>query len=57
MHAILKKLKGADRRSIGRVDEVVTEVLADPHLFGVVFDGMLSNNAVVRMRCDMPQFL
>jgi len=51
MHAILKKLDGTDRRSIGRVNEVVSEVLADPGLFGIVFDGMLQNNPVVRMRC------
>ena len=51
MHAILKKLDGTDRRSIGRVDEVVSDVLADPRLFGIVFDGMLQENPVVRMRC------
>jgi hypothetical protein len=51
VHPLLQKLDGTDRRSIGRVDEVVTEVLAEPRLFGIVFDGMLHNNPVVRMRC------
>jgi hypothetical protein len=51
MHPLLRKLDGTDRRSIGRVDEVVADVLAKPRLFGIVFDGMLHNNPVVRMRC------
>lgn len=51
MHPLLQKLDGTDRRSIGHVDEVVTEILAEPRLFGIVFDGMLHNNPVVRMRC------
>jgi hypothetical protein len=49
--AILKKLTGADRRSIGKSNEVVVEVLADSGLFGVVFDGMLEADPVLRMRC------
>jgi hypothetical protein len=51
MHAILQKLDGTDRRSIGRANEVVNEVLAEPRLFSIVFDGMLHANPVVRMRC------
>ncbi|HBY99613.1 MAG TPA: hypothetical protein DEP84_37700, partial [Chloroflexi bacterium] len=51
MHSLLIKLTGGDRRSIGRVGEVVAEVLADPSLFQVVFEGMLSDNPVLRMRC------
>jgi hypothetical protein len=47
---VLQKLEGGDRRSIGRVDEVVAEVLADSSLFEVVFEGMLSNDPIVRMR-------
>jgi len=47
---ILKKLAGGDRRSIGRVSEVVTDVLNDPTLFEVLFFGMLSDDPVVRMR-------
>ena len=50
MHGVLQKLQGGDRRSIGRVDEVIADVLDDPPLFDVVFDGMLSDDPVVRMR-------
>jgi hypothetical protein len=47
---ILQKLEGGDRRSIGRVDEVVAQVLDDPSLFETLFSGMLSDDPVVRMR-------
>ena len=50
MNDILKKLAGGDRRSIGRVSEVVADVLSDPTLFEVVFHGMVSDDPVVRMR-------
>ena len=50
MNDILKKLEGGDRRSIGRVDEVVAEVLNDPSLFEVIFNGMFSNDPIIRMR-------
>jgi hypothetical protein len=51
MDDILHKLAGHDRRSIGRVNEVVEDVLHDPTLFEVVFNGMLSHDPVIRMRC------
>ena len=47
---ILKKLSGGDRRSIGRVSEVVTDVLNDPTLFEAVFCAILGDDPVVRMR-------
>ena len=47
---ILKKLSGGDRRSIGRVSEVVADVLDDPTLFEAVFCAMLGDDPVVRMR-------
>jgi hypothetical protein len=50
MDDILHKLAGHDRRSIGRVSEVVQDVLHDPALFEVVFNGMLSDDPVIRMR-------
>jgi hypothetical protein len=50
LHDVLKKLAGGDRRSIGRVDKVVAEVLNDPSLFEVVFNGMLSDDPIIRMR-------
>lgn len=51
MHPLLNQLAGADRRSIGKSDQVVKQVLADPKLLRVVFDGMLDDDAVIRMRC------
>jgi HEAT repeat protein len=50
MSDILKKLAGGDRRSIGRSDEVAAEVLADPALFGELFEGMLDDSPLIRMR-------
>jgi hypothetical protein len=50
MHSILQKLAGGDRRSIGRSNEVVADVLANPALFGPVFAGLQCEDAVIRMR-------
>lgn len=51
MHkAILQKLSGNDLRSIGRANEVVQNILDNPELFSVVFNGMLGDNPVIRMR-------
>lgn len=50
MSSIMEKLTGGDRRSIGRVEEVVAEVLAEPSLFGVLFDGLLTEDPLIRMR-------
>jgi hypothetical protein len=47
---LLDKLRGGDRRSIGRSEEVVADVLDDPSLFDVLFCGMLSDDPLVRMR-------
>lgn len=47
---LLNKLSGGDRRSIGRVEEVVAEVLAKPALFRSLFRGMMAGDPVVRMR-------
>jgi HEAT repeat protein len=47
---ILRKLGGGDRRSTGRVDEVVADVLAKPALFEALFDGMSVRDPIVRMR-------
>jgi hypothetical protein len=51
MGNVLHKLTGHDRRSIGRANEVVEDVLDDPSLFEVVFNGMLSDDPIIRMRC------
>jgi hypothetical protein len=50
MHPILKRLSGGDRRSIGRSNEIVTEVLAHPGHFRHVFAGLSSDDPIVRMR-------
>jgi len=50
MNDVLKKLEGGDRRSIGRANQVVADVLNDPSLFEAVFNGMLSNDPIIRMR-------
>lgn len=50
MNAVLQKLTGGDRRSIGRSDEVVAEVLAEPSLFGPLFEGLLQPDPLIRMR-------
>ena len=50
MTDLLERLEGGDRRSIGRANEVVTDVLNDPGLFRVVFNGMLSDDPLIRMR-------
>ena len=40
MHPILEKLQGGGRRSIGRANEVVQQVLRNPALLGELFKGM-----------------
>jgi hypothetical protein len=50
MSTILWKLKGGDRRSIGRSNEVVGNVLDDGTLFKEVFQGLWDDDAMVRMR-------
>jgi len=47
---LLAKLTGGDRRSIGRSAEVVADVLADPTLFAGLFQGLLVDDPLVRMR-------
>ncbi len=51
MHRLLQKLTGSDRRSIGKSAEVVAAVLAHPADFGAVFEGMLAEDPILRLRC------
>lgn len=51
MHPLLERLKGGDRRSIGRSEEVVKLVLSRPGLFAVLMDGLRSKDPLIRMRC------
>lgn len=48
--SILRELEGGDRRSIGRSSKVVALVLAKPGLFGPLFEGLSSDDPVVRAR-------
>jgi hypothetical protein len=50
MSSIVDKLRGGDRRSIGRSDEVAQEISRSPKLFSQVFRAMLELNPVIRMR-------
>src|SRR5271163_3700466 len=50
MHRIVKKLAECDRRSIGRSNEVVAEVLVHPRLFPHLIAGLFADDAVIRMR-------
>jgi hypothetical protein len=47
---LLVKLAGADRRSVGRVAEVVAAVLREPERLVELFEGMLADDPVLRMR-------
>jgi hypothetical protein len=50
MNSILKKLKGGDLRSTGRADEVAEDVIRNPELVVVVFEGLFYDDPVIRMR-------
>jgi hypothetical protein len=50
MKNLLKKLEGGDRRSIGRVEEVINDVLTNSQLIKVLVDGLFVDNPLVRMR-------
>jgi hypothetical protein len=50
MNPILAKLTGGNRRSIGKANEVVSEVLSEPSLFDFLFDGLLDDDPIIRMR-------
>jgi hypothetical protein len=47
---ILQKLRGGDRRSIGRSNEVVTLVLKDPKLITELLIGIQHDDPLIRMR-------
>jgi hypothetical protein len=47
---ILSRLRGGDRRSIGRADEVAAVVSRDLRLFPQLIAGLWSEDALVRMR-------
>ena len=47
---ILDKLRGGDRRTIGRANQVVREVLDDPTLLPAIVAGMSDDDPMVRLR-------
>jgi hypothetical protein len=47
---LIEKLSGGDRRSIGRSEEVVADILAQPDRFGELFECILTPDPLVRMR-------
>jgi hypothetical protein len=50
LHPIQERLRGGERRSIGKSNEVAAMVLKEPVLFDVLFYGLLVDDPVVRMR-------
>jgi hypothetical protein len=50
MNHILRKLKGGDRRSIGKSEEAAEDVLKTPVLFAELFAGLYDADPVIRMR-------
>jgi HEAT repeat protein len=51
MHELLQILSGTDRRSVGEADRVALRVLEQPELIGILFQGLETSDAVLRMRC------
>lgn len=51
MSKILRKLAGTDRRSIGRSNEVVSQILDHRAPFAALIRGMIHDDPVIRMRC------
>ena len=47
---LIAKLSGGDRRSIGRVPEVVEQVLHEPNLFDELFELIFVEDPLVQMR-------
>jgi hypothetical protein len=52
VRGIVDRLRGGDRSSAGRTDEVVAMVLADPLLFDEVFAAIRDRDPVVRKRAS-----
>jgi len=50
MNKLVDKLRGGDRRSIGRADEVAQEISANPKLFAQVLVAVLGADPLIRMR-------
>jgi hypothetical protein len=51
MSEFFKQLAGGDRRSIGKANDLVEEILAAPERFAEVMAGLSQEDPVIRMRC------
>ncbi len=51
MHELLASLTGGDRRSIGEANRAAAIVKEHPELIVVLFEGLTSEDPVLRMRC------
>ena len=47
---VVRKLGGGDWRSLGRADEVASEIARDPKLFAEVFQALLGDDLIVCRR-------
>jgi HEAT repeat protein len=47
---VLSRLRGGNRRSLGRSGEIALKIANDPELLAQVFEGLLSVDPVLRMR-------
>jgi hypothetical protein len=50
VNAILKKLSGGNRTSLGRANTVAAEILSSPFKFPSLFEGIATVDPVIRMR-------
>jgi hypothetical protein len=50
MKNIAAQLAGGDRRSLGCANAIAKQILRDPKLFSLVFEAMLHDDPLVRMR-------
>ena len=50
LHPILRKLAGGDRRSIGRANEVVADILARPSRLRILVEGLTNEDPLISMR-------
>ena len=50
MESVILKLRGGDRRSLGRSHEVVKAISRDPKVLPLILDLIVEGDAVVKMR-------
>jgi len=50
MNSLLRLLEGGDLRSDGRADEVAGEIIENPKLFNLLWDGIYESDDIVRAK-------